>query len=150
MAALLAGSLSACAPEPGPAASTPGPSSANEQSAEPVEQPVFHPKGTAEENLPIFTATLAEYAKGSGAVEGRPIVDAVAGAGFKKKRMQVSLDRTKTNLVADSIFVSVRIGKDCLIGQVLTEKRRVYTEVAPAVGPGGKLCLIGKTRPIDW
>ncbi|MBN9612057.1 MAG: hypothetical protein J0H64_01070 [Actinobacteria bacterium] len=119
-------------------------------SPKPTEKPVLRPEGTAEENQPFFVATLSDYAAGDAPIEGRPLVDALAKAGFEKKAMQLSFDRTKTNLVADNIFVSVRFGKDCLIGQVLTGSRKVYTEVAPAVGPDGKLCLIGETRPIDW
>lgn len=116
----------------------------------PAEKPVLHPDGTAEQNRAFFAETLRAYALGDAPVEGRPLVDALAGAGFAKSAMQVSFDRTKTGLVADNIFVSVRFGTDCLIGQVLTGDRKIYTEVAPAVGPGAKLCLIGETRPIDW
>lgn len=133
----------AAAPEPvdpPPTATTPAP----------VEQPVLHPDGTAGENLPLFTSTLQSYAKGNGRIEGRPIVDALGKAGFEQQHMQVSFDRTKTDLIADSIFVSVRFGHDCLVGQVLTDTRAVYAEQAAALGPKRNLCLIGDTRPIDW
>lgn len=118
--------------------------------AVPEETPELHPDGTAKENLPFFTATLQAYAESDGAIEGVPLVDALTEAGFAKKRMQVSFDRSKTDLVADNIFVSVRFGDECLIGQVLTGDRSVYTELAAGVGPKQKLCLIGNTRPIDW
>jgi len=136
----------------GDSSGTPDPVRSSDPAAspQPTEKPVLHPDGSAEENHPFFAATLRDYAAGDGPIEGRPLVDAIAEAGFAKKAMQVSFDRTKTNLVADNIFVSVRIGKECLIGQVLTGDRQVFTEVAPAVGAGAKLCLIGETRPIDW
>lgn len=116
----------------------------------PAEMPVFHPEGSAEENLPFFTETLRAYARGDEPIEGRPIVDAMIEAGFEKQRMQLSFDRTKTGLVADNIFVSVRIGEECLIGQFLTGNREVTAELAPAVGPDREVCLIGETRAIDW
>ncbi|CAG7596509.1 DUF6993 domain-containing protein [Leucobacter soli] len=119
-------------------------------SEEPQEEAVFYPDGTAEDNLPYFSQRLRAYAADDGPVEGRSIVDAIVDAGFARKRMQVSFDRTATDLVADSIFVSVRIGEECLIGQMLTANREVAVEVAPAVGPKQRTCLIGETRPIDW
>ena len=64
--------------------------------------------------------------------------------------MQVSFDRTKTDLVADSIFVSVRIGAECLLGQVTTGTREVSAVTEPAIGPNRDICLIGNTRAIDW
>jgi hypothetical protein len=128
---------------PTPQQPTPGP----EEPEEPAE---FYPDGTADENLPYFRQTLDRFAAGDEPIEGRPVVDAVAGAGFDRAAMQVSFDRTQTDLVADNIFVSVRIGEDCLIGQILTADRTPYAVVEPAVGPEQNICLIGNTRPIDW
>ena len=67
-------------------------------------------------------------------------------AGFTEEQVT----KVKTDLVADNIFVSVLIGQDCLIGQVVVADRSFVTEAAPAVGPDKSLCLIGTTRPIDW
>lgn len=145
LAAGLAGALAGCAPsgvEPSPTTSAP--------SETPAPPPEFFPEGTAEENLPYFEYVLDGFAAGVEPVEGRPVVDAVAAAGFDRAAMQVSFDRTQTNLVADSIFVSVRIGADCLLGQVVAADRSVSAMTAPAVGPEQSLCLIGNTRPIDW
>lgn len=116
----------------------------------PAEPPVFVPDGSASDNLPVFQETLREYAEGEGAVQGQPIVDAVSGVGFDKAAMQVSFDQSQTGLAADSIFVSVRIGEECLIGQIAAEGRDSAAEVMPAVGPENNVCLIGATRPIDW
>lgn len=147
IAAALTASIAGCSlveqviPAPLPAPVIPDP---------PVDPPVLVPGGTAEENLPFFTETLRAYARSDAPIEGRPIIDALALAGFSKKQMQVSFDRTKTGLVADNIFVSVRIDDECLIGQFLTGNRDVTAEAAPAVGPDRELCLIGNTRTIDW
>lgn len=64
--------------------------------------------------------------------------------------MQVSFDKSRTGLTADSIYVSVRIGEDCMIGQFATEDRELAVDLAGAVGPEKDLCLIGETREIDW
>jgi hypothetical protein len=116
----------------------------------PAPPPEFFPEGTAEQNLPYFEYVLGGFSAGAEPVEGRPVVDAVAAAGFDRAAMQVSFDRTQTNLAADSIFVSVRIGADCLLGQVAASDRGVSAMTAPAVGPDQSICLIGNTRPIDW
>lgn len=121
-----------------------------EVAAEPAEPPKFVKGGTAEENLPYFTEVLRTYSKGTGAIKGKSIVNAVAKSGFKKKYMQVSFDKTKTDLDADSIYVSVRVAGDCLIGQLVTEDRSFAAQVEPVVGPKENLCLIGETRDIDW
>lgn len=121
-----------------------------ETPAAPEVAPEFVPEGSAEENLPIFTETLRQYSEGDTAIEGQPIVDAIANVGFNRDDMQVSFDRTKTDLVADHIFVSVRVDQECLIGQVVTDDRSFVTEVMPAVGPEENICLIGETRAIDW
>ena len=108
------------------------------------------PGGGAEANLPFFSEVLRQFAAGPGAVEGQPIVDALIAAGFDRAAMQVSFDRSKTELVADSILVSVLFEGECLIGQVVTADRSFVTTVAPALTESQNLCLIGNTRPIDW
>jgi len=116
----------------------------------PAEPAKFYPDGSADDNLPYFTELLEKYAKGDGTIAGQPVVDAVVDGGFDVSAMQVSFDRTKTDLVADNIFVSVRIERDCLVGQLTTTDRQAFAIVAPALGPEHDICLIGKTRPIDW
>lgn len=151
IAAVLVGGLGAglagCAQDAAPVPTTPSSGTTGETPAPPPE---FFPEGSAEQNLPYFEYVLTGFASGAEPVEGVPVVEAVAAAGFDRAAMQVSFDRTKTNLVADSIFVSVRIGADCLLGQVVTSDRSVSAITAPAVGPEQNICLIGNTRPIDW
>jgi len=122
----------------------------DENFQKPAAPPEFFPEGTAEDNLPYFHESLRQFGVGTEPVQGVPVVDALVTAGFDKTKMQVSFDESKTSLVADNIFVSVLIGQDCLIGQVVVADRSFVTEAAPAVGPEKNLCLIGTTRPIDW
>lgn len=113
----------------------------------PVE---FFPQGSAEDNLPYFRQTLETFGAGEQPVNGVNVVDAITAAGFERANMQVSFDHSQTGLVADNIFVSVRIGHQCLIGQVVTDSREAVAVVEPAIGPGSDICLIGNTRSIDW
>lgn len=138
--------LAGCAevPEPGQRPSK------EENFQEPVEQPKFFADGTAADNLPYFHESLRLFGLGESPVQGAPVVDHLVAAGFDKAAMQVSFDESKTELVADNIFVSVLLGSDCLIGQVIVADRSFVTEVVPAVGPEKNVCLIGTTRPIDW
>jgi hypothetical protein len=121
-----------------------------EEVKEPKEPPVFVPGGTAEENLPFFTEVLRKYAVGDEPVRGEPIARAIIDAGFDPAMMQFSFDQSKTGLAADNIFVSVRVGADCLVGQVVAEDRSIVAQNEPALGPNGDICLIGNTRSVDW
>ncbi|MFK3679234.1 DUF6993 domain-containing protein [Microbacterium sp. NPDC090218] len=135
-----------CAPDPGPSASptasvSPGPTA-------PVE-PVLVPDGTAEENLPVFTAVAdgiwATDQRGS----GRAYIDALIGAGFDRDAMQVTQDQSTVGNPAESLQFSVRWGDDaCLVGQVGPSTGQVVTAVMPQLAEGR--CLVGTTRPIDW
>lgn len=144
--ALTAGLLAGCALLEGPTPETPK----RDTPAPPEVAPELVPDGSAEDNLPYFTEVLRSFSAGDQPVQGVPVVDAVAGAGFDRAAMQVSFDESKTGLPADNIFVSVRIGADCLIGQVVAADRSFAAEAKPAVGPAQDVCLIGATRPIDW
>lgn len=143
--AALAPALSACAVLEGPTPPTPK----RETPAKPAEKPKLVPGGTAAENLPFFTEVMRDYAAGDGPVEGEPLVEAITAAGFDRAAMQVSFDRTKLDLPADSIYVSVRIGADCLVGQLVAGDRSFVAKDMPAVGPDRTICLIGETRPLQ-
>lgn len=143
LAAALTGCSMVTGPEPARTAPTthPVPTTA---------PPTLVPGGSATENLPFFSAVLQQFAAGQEPVQGQPVVNALVSAGFDPLAMQVSFDQTMTGLTADNIFVSVRIGHDCLLGQIVTTDREVVAKTAPAVGPDSAVCLIGKTRTIDW
>lgn len=128
-------STSSSAPTPAPSASAP-------------ETPVLVPEGSAEDNLPLFTAVTAAVAAGPDSVSGRAYVDALVAAGFDRAAMQVTPDQTTIGNPAESIQFSVRWGAQCLIGQVGPASGAPLTVVAPALADGA--CLIGATRPIDW
>ena len=138
--------LSGCALFEGPTPETP----TRTTPAPPKEAPKLVAGGTAEQNEPFFTEVMRAFSTGKEAVQGEPVVQAVAKAGFDKKAMQVSFDKTKTDLVADYIYVSVRIGQGCLIGQISTTDRSFSVDQVAAIGPDKNICLIGKTRPIDF
>ncbi|WP_353055537.1 hypothetical protein [Leucobacter sp. CX87] len=144
--ALAAGLLSGCTLLEGPAPDAP----VRPAPTAPAEPVALVPGGTAEENLPFFQQTLIAFAGGGAPIEGQPVVDALVAAGFDRAAMQVSFDRTRTDLVADNIFVSVRVGESCLLGQLVTGDRSLVAEAAPALGPEKNICIIGTTRPIDW
>ncbi|UTT51317.1 DUF6993 domain-containing protein [Microbacterium maritypicum] len=140
--------LSGCTPSPAP---SPSPSVSASPGAEPPgpAAPVLVPDGTAEENLPVFTAT----AEGIWATDqrgfGRAYIDALIGAGFDREAMQVTQDQTTVGNPAESLQFSVRWGDDeCLVGQVGPSTGQVVTAVLPQLAEGR--CLIGATRPIDW
>lgn len=121
-----------------------------EQAPAPEEPVQLVPGGGAEANLPFFSEVLRQFSAGTEVVGGRSVVDALVAAGFDRAAMQVSFDRSKTGLVADSILVSVLLDGECLIGQVVTADRSAVATIAPALTEGQNLCLIGNTRPIDW
>ena len=121
---------------------------APEETLEP--KPKFVEGGTAFENEAYFSWSLRKAIREGMPVNGVEVVNVLAAAGFDKAVMQVSFDKTKTNLTADSIFVSVRVNDQCLLGQVVSEDKTVAVDVQPVVGPNKDICLIGKTRPIDW
>lgn len=96
----------------------------------------------------LFDATNeATIAAAGGAVPGgEAFIDALINAGFDVAAMQLTPDKTAINLDADNVQFSVLIEGDCLIGQY--GNVGYQSVVLPALSSG--LCLIGKTRPINW
>ena len=80
--------------------------------------PTLVPDGTAEENLPLFSAVVAGVWATPQQVTGRAYVDALVAAGFDKGAMQLTPDQSTVGNPAESIQFSVRWGQECLIGQV--------------------------------
>jgi hypothetical protein len=108
--------------------------------------PHYDPEATAQDNLDYFDTVNKKLFAAKAGAAGRAIIDNLARAGFEKKAMQVTPDRTPIGNTTDSIEFSVRLGAQCLIGQ---SSGGSYTSlVAPALADGS--CLVGKTRPIDW
>lgn len=116
----------------------------------PDSPPALVPDGTAADNQAYFALVLQNFVADTQPVEGAPMVNALTDAGFNRDAMQVSFDHTRMNLVADSIFVSVRFENECLLGQITTDTRELAVDLGPTLGPDNNVCLIGQTRPIDW
>lgn len=129
-----------------PADATPTPTPS--QSAAPTS-PVLVPDGTAEENLPLFTAVAESVWATESRGMGRAYIDGLIAAGFDRGGMQVTPDATTVGNPVESLQFSVRWGdEECLIGQVGPSTGQVVTAVMPQLAEGR--CLVGSTRPIDW
>lgn len=110
--------------------------------------PTYVAGGTAKENLPVFAATVEKVWGSSDKAHGRAYVDALVAVGFDKSAMQVTDDTSTVGNAAESIQFSVRMGDQCLVGQVGPATGDPVTTVLPVLGGG--VCLLGKTRPINW
>ncbi|MBW9092852.1 hypothetical protein JNB62_04055 [Microbacterium jejuense] len=147
--------VTACAPmEPDPTPSASGgsvgptPSAGATEGVDAAPSPALVPDGTAQDNLPYFTAITDSVWATDSRVSGRAYIDALVAAGFDKSAMQVTSDTSTVGNPAESIQFSVRWGDQCLVGQVGPATGDPVTVVVPVVAEG--TCLIGQTRPIDW
>ncbi|MBG6107171.1 hypothetical protein [Frigoribacterium sp. CG_9.8] len=132
-------------PSPTPTSSTSaGPRST--ATATPVPVAGFLPGGTAQANKPWFDAVNTKLFAAGASANGRAIIDSLVTAGFDKAAMQVTPDKTSIKGEVDSILFSVKIGDSCLLGQ---HGGGGYSSAVEAALKSG-LCLIGKTRSIDW
>lgn len=115
--------------------------------APPAAAPELHPDGSAQDNLPLFTAVVAGVWAGENRATGQAYVDALTAAGFTRGDMQVTADESTVGNPAESMQFSVRWGDgECLVGQVGPSTGDPVTAVLPQLD-GGR-CLIGKTAPI--
>ncbi|MGH3689081.1 MAG: DUF6993 domain-containing protein [Microbacterium sp.] len=138
--------LSGCTPGAAPSAS---PSASPDSEATAPAAPALVPDGTAEDNLPVFTAVAESIWATDQRGSGRAYADALINAGFDRDSMQVTQDQSTVGNAAESLQFSVRWGQeDCLVGQVGPSTGQVVTVVMPQLAEGR--CLIGTTRPIDW
>jgi hypothetical protein len=119
------------------AAATPSPTEAE-----------FSADGSAEDNLPVFTATVEEVWASEDRESGRAYIDALVTAGFDKSAMEVTEDFSTVGNAAESIQFAVMWGDECLAGQVGQATGDPVTTVLPALAEG--TCLVGNTRAIDW
>ncbi len=149
---LMAGlALAGCAPE-----STVTPTASPSASAESTpsasttpDAPVIQPDGSAEDNLPIFSAITGQVWASENRASGRAYIDALIASGFDRTAMQVTQDLTTVGNPVESLQFSVRWGEDeCLIGQVGPSTGEPVTVVVDQLAEGR--CLVGNTRPIDW
>lgn len=138
--------LVACAPKPAESPTSASPTPAVSPTA---SVPTLLPDGSADDNLPVFTAVADAVWASDQRGAGRAYIDALIAAGFDREAMQVTQDASTVGNPAESLQFSVRWGeKECLIGQVGPSTGQVVTAVMPQLAEGR--CLIGTTRSIDW
>jgi hypothetical protein len=154
VAAALAVGLAGCTP-PATSPSTQPPStqppstSTNSPSgtpSTPIAAPTYDPKGTALQNLAYFNAIGRTKIGNHPSIQGKAIVDDLVAAGFDKKAMEITPDKTSIGLAAWNIEFSVKINGTCLIGQAGNVGFNSFA--APLLASGK--CLVGTTRKIDW
>ena len=104
------------------------------------------PAAGAAANDPVARAALEPLLADDPRPGGRAIVDALAAAGFDKAAMEVTADATPLGNAADAVLFAVRLGEECLLGQV--DGAGLTTSAQPVLGTGR--CLVGATRSIDW
>ncbi|WP_180968930.1 DUF6993 domain-containing protein [Microbacterium aurantiacum] len=147
-AAAVAMLLTACSPTPNPS-TNPEPAESAPAATEAPEAPAYDPAGTAEANLPVFTAVTQQVWASEQRASGRAYVDALVAVGFDRALMQVTPDETTVGNAVESLQFSVRWGDaHCLIGQVGPSTGEPVTAVMAQLAEGR--CLVGTTRPIDW
>ena len=148
-AIVLAITLAGCTGATEPAKTSSAPTDEPTATATPTPEPTLIPDGTAEDNLPLFTRITEQVAASADKVSGRAYIDALVAAGFDKKRMQVTEDRSTVDNAAESLQFSVAWGDaQCLVGQVGPSTGVPVTAVMEQLAEGR--CLIGNTRTIDW
>ena len=147
--AMVGVALVGCSPAQQAPMPVPEPSTSSSASAKPeaIEVPKMLPGGTALANRGFFDYVNDKLFASNAKPGGKAIIDNLVAAGFDKGAMQITPDKTSVlRLDADSIVFSVRIEKDCLIGQI--SGHGYHSTVGPVLSDG--VCLAGKTRPIDW
>ena len=151
---VLAGLCVGCvrtAPAPGAPPTTsptsnPGASTTLPAAVTPAPAAAFIADGSAKRNKPWFDAVNTALFAANDSATGREIIDALVASGFDKASMQVTPDKTSINGEVDSILFSVKIGDSCLLGQ---HGGGQYSSAVEAAMTSG-LCLVGKTRVINW
>ncbi|WP_295010989.1 DUF6993 domain-containing protein [uncultured Microbacterium sp.] len=108
---------------------------------------MLHPEGSAQDNLPLFAAVVAQVWASPQRASSAAYVEALSTAGFARADMQRTADESTVGNPAESVQFSVRWGAtECLVGQVGPSTGDPVTIVLPQLA-GGR-CLIGKTEPV--
>lgn len=106
--------------------------------------PLVVPNGSAGENLEAFRFHLQQSGAGKPEPDVAEITAALVEAGFDPLTITHTLAETRTGLPAESIFVSIEIQEECLLGQFGESWLEVV--VAPKVG---SVCIIGDIDRVD-
>lgn len=124
------------------------PAPAPDNSAKPAPEEwadaTFVKGGTAAQNKPFFDRVNHETMKTHPEVTRAIIVEALSKGGFDEASMEASPDQTPTGLEVDYHLVSVKIGGECLIGQIGVNG---YTSMVAGTLETGK-CLFGEFEPL--
>lgn len=125
------------------ASSNAGSSSAAPTSATPTTTapPVFTADGTAQENVKYLAYVVAQTQTADPKPDSAAVADTVAKSGFTRKGIQYTFSRTAAGLAADSVYIAVPWGEQCMIVQYGPVITGVHTSVLPVLKQGG--CLIG-------
>ncbi len=120
IAALCVIALAGCAPSRPMPVPVPTTVSSSSSTPAPTESaaPTLISGGSAQQNKPYFDLVNTRLISSNGSATGQQLVDNLAQAGFDKSVMQVTPDKTTIGRSADSVLFSVRIGGDCLLGQL--------------------------------
>mgnify|MGYP000069999948 FL=1 len=124
----------------------PSPTASPKDATIPAPAASFRPDSSAAANKAWFDAANTRLFVANQSANGRAIIDSLVAAGFDKASMQLTPDTTSIDGGVDSILFSVKIRDSCLLGQ--HGAGGYSSAVEPALKSG--LCLIGKTRAIDW
>ncbi len=138
--------IAGCAPTDARPSPTDGPSAEPTVSATPEPDPELIEGGTAGQNRPYFEFLLTGMLERNPEPSSQTVVNSLVNGGFDKASMQVTVDTTPVGQRADSILVSVLIGDQCLIGQIIDAG--LTSQLTDVLGTGR--CLIGETLSIDW
>ena len=138
--------VSGCTPIDAQPSPTDDPSAEPTASATPEPDPELVEGGTAGQNRPYFEFLLSGMLERNPEPSSQTVVNSLVNGGFDKASMQVTADTTPVGQRADSILVSVLIGDQCLIGQVIDSE--LTSQLTDVLGTGR--CLIGETVSIDW
>lgn len=145
IAAISALTLGGCAPE---VVVTPSATPTPSVSVDPFgPKPDFFPEGTAVDNRPLFDWVLGHTVLIDTKDPGKKMAKALIAAGFSAKSMQLTKSKTGTGKPADSVIISVQIGKSCILGQRMADKS-FSSSIESALRSGG--CLVGETREVTW
>jgi hypothetical protein len=139
--------LAACTAAPsGEPTSRPTATPSGTATPPPEPDPVLIPTGDAEANLPYFDLVNRRLLETVATPNGQQLVENLVAAGFSKADMEVTPDTTVGSEAAATIQFSVRANGTCLVGQTGAAGYNAVAE--PMLGTG--LCLVGKTRAIDF
>lgn len=107
--------------------------------------PEFIPGGSAQDNLPYIDLVLTDAGAGSGLFGSLDAVAALEAAGFSRQDIEVTSDRTRLELSAESVTIAVRVGEECALGQ--WSSSWYSSAVEPILASG--TCLVGDTLSLD-